>query len=205
MIQKFVRACVLTPALAIGLAATAEAHAIVSISPSSVDLAVGDTFSLDILVSDLHPGDFVGGYSLLLMFDDSILEGVDYVNDPDGKMSPGSEVPPVGFRAGTGSPLRLFFAAGAGADLSGQGLGFRLATVTLKAIAAGLSSLTLLEADGTPVLMDPLGDELDSVLIGRGTVCVAGCAATVPEPGLLALFGAGLSAVALRRRSQSHR
>ena len=202
MIQKILRTLALAAIVAVGIGGTAEAIPIVSVTPSHTDASVGDSVSVDIVVSGLAAGERVGGFSFLLAFDSSILKGTAYTVDPDSKMSPGFELPPVGFGAGGASPLETFYVAAAGADLSGQGTGFRLATVTFSAIAAGLSKLTLINPDGAVVLSDSRGQELPSDL-SPGEVCVGGpnaCVRGGPEPGLLALLGAGATALAIRRR-----
>lgn len=198
-INKVMRVLALAAILGAGFAVQAEAIPIVSVSPSSTSVAVGDTFSIDILVSGLGAGEEVGGYSLFLAFDSSKIKGTGYTDDPDSKMSPGTAFPPVGFGAGGASPLELFFVADAGTDLSTQGGGFRLARVTFEAIAPGLSRLKLSKIGS--FLSDGAGADLPATA-QHGSVCVgdpAGC--KVPEPGLLALLGAGLSAFAMRRRS----
>lgn len=200
MIQKLLRIAALSAIVAVGIGSTAEAAPIVSVSPFHTDAAVGDTVTVDIVVSGLSAGEMVGGFSFLLAFDSSILKGTGYTVDPDSKMSPGFELPPVGFGAGGASPLETFYVAAANADLTGQGTGFRLATVSFLALAPGLSRLTLINPDGAVVLSDSRGQELPSDL-RPGEVCVGGASAcAVPEPGLLALLGAGLSAFAARRR-----
>lgn len=196
------------------LAAPAHA-AVISVVPPAQDANVGDTVTADILVA-LGLNEAVGGVSLLLSFDPSVLTGLDFVNDPDGAM--GVALDPFNdfgsaFAAGGGSPLELFFLADVSlptfADLKPlQGAGFRLATVSFTALAPGLSPLSL---SVVPVagrfLSDAAGNELAAQAI-PGSVCVGGAAACVvqaPEPGTLSLLGLGAAALIAGRRRRARR
>ena len=206
-------------------AVRAEAVPIISISPVSQSVNVGDPVSVDILVSGLGAAEAVGGFSLILSFNSAILSGVGFSIDPDvdaghpdGRLGVEDSSLSGGFAGGT---LDLFvfaqdFApAGAGpeefANLKPlQGAGFRLATVNFSAIGAGLSPLTLsVAAPGGTFLSDADGANL-AATGENGSVCVAPAAgvpancdvAAVPEPGTIALFGTGIAALFLRRRRQ---
>jgi hypothetical protein len=198
-------------------AVRAEAVPIVSISPVSQTVNVGDPVSVDILVAGLGALEAVGGFSLTLSFNPAILSGVAATNDPDAKMGIGTDLG-LGFSGGT---LDLFYLAqdfapaGTGpeefANLKPLQLaGFRLATVSFSAIGAGLSPLTLsVAAPGGTFLSDALGNNLTATG-ENGSVCVAPAAgvpancdvAAVPEPGTIALFGTGVAALLVRRRRQ---
>jgi hypothetical protein len=197
-------------AVMMGALVGGTAHAaLISVTPTFQSASINDTVSVDIVVSNLAADESVGGVSLLLSFDDSILAGDSYVLDPNSDM--GGAIDLTSGFAGTGdeSPLELFFLAVLfdHADLKPlQGDSFIAASVSFKAIANGLSFLNLAvvptegiflsNADGTaPVAAQAV----------NGSVCVgdpAGCAVRVPEPETLLLLGLGLALVATRRRSR---
>ena len=199
---------ILTVALAVfaGAAAQTEA-AIISISPVSQSANIGDAVTADILVSGLAADESVGGAGVLLAFNSGILSGVSYVVDPDDKMGAEFDLS-FGFTGGAGSPLDLFFVAEAGLDHAAlkalQGASFRLATVNFTAIANGFSGLNLTTAAGGSVFLSNAdGQTPIPTQAVNGSVCVGGRVCPVaPEPGLIALLGAGLSAFAVRRRAR---
>src|ERR671912_2662795 len=120
MIRLGKRVCALAVLAAVCFAVSAEA-ATITISPASQNKNVGDGVSIDILLSGLAADEQVGGVSLTLSFNDSILNGVGYTNDPDAKMGfaaceaeaaldpaePMCELS-FGFDGGAGSPLDIF-------------------------------------------------------------------------------------------------
>jgi hypothetical protein len=187
------------------LTATRANAVLISIDPASQDGLIGGDVFADIVISDLDDDESVGGVSLLLSFDDSILQGVSYTLDPDDVMGLEDDLS-FGFSGGDGSPLDLFFLAEALTHEllhAMQGDGFVAATVQFLALANGTSPLNLsvVEPGGT-FLSDADGFEL-AAAAANGAVCVgADCGSvTVPEPGTLSLLGAALlGVVAVRRR-----
>ena len=203
-VNKLFRVLTLALALTGAIAVQTEA-AIISISPSSQTVNIGDTVTADIIVSGLAADESVGGVSLELAFNDSILSGFSYTVDPDDKMGAEDDFS-FGFTGGTGSPLDLFFVAEAGLDHAAltamQGAGFRVASVSFTAIANGLSGLNMSPTGpGGAFLSDADGFTIPTQAV-NGSVCVGGNCPAAPEPGLIALLGAGLSAIAVRRKAR---
>jgi len=184
------------------LLSQALASPIVSISPASQTIGVGGFATIDINVSGLT--DPTGGFGLTLTFNNTILSGESYTNDPDVKMG----ASPLDLSGGfSGNTLDLFFVADpteteASLGLS-EGAGFRLATVTFKGLLDGLSPLTL----SSVVLSNWNGDStLEGVESVNGSVCVGipGVPCTnAPEPGTLLLVASALGVLVLRRRKQA--
>lgn len=189
------------------LLSTAPAQAItVSISPATQNVAVGDPASIDIVVSGLtQPGDAVGGFYLLLAFNDTFLSGVDFDLDPDGRMGAfdGANDFSLGFVGGT---LDLFYVANASEDQTSlaalQGASFTLARVFFLGLAPGLSPLLL----GAELSMWDGSTLIQGVEAEDGEICVGdagNCVRAVPEPGTLVLVSLGMLGMGLARRRRS--
>ena len=203
-VKKLFRILTVALALTGAFAAQTEA-AIISVSPATQGGNVGDTITADIIVSGLAAGESVGGVSFLLSFNGAVLSGFSYAVDPDDKM--GNELDfSFGFTGGTGSPLDVLFVAEGGLDHTAlkamQGAGFRVATVSFTAIANGFSGLNLAAAGPSgEFISDADGFPIGAQAV-NGSVCIGGTCPAAPEPGLLALLGAGLSAIAVRRKAR---
>jgi MYXO-CTERM domain-containing protein len=173
-----------------------QAAPVVSVNPASQTINIGDTASVDIIVSGLT--DPTGGFSLTLDFNDSFLKAISYLNDPDAKMG----AAPLDMSGGfSGGSLDLFFVADAteteASLAAAQGASFTLATISFEGLANGLSPLKL----SNVVLSNWDGTEtLAGVGTRNGEICVGGNCNNVPEPASMALAGAALGALALLRR-----
>ncbi len=175
----------------LGGLAVADANALtVTLAPATQSVVQDQTAQLDIVVGDVLPAG-LGGYSITLAFDPSILDFASAV----------SHLPGVtwGLSAKVSAPGQLELS-----DLSFEepadlvnleSASFTLATVSYKAIGVGTSAISVTKLD----LADAAGSLLAAGLPAGAAVTVS----AVPEPAtLLSLLG-GLAVVgaAVRRRS----
>ena len=164
------------------------------VNPADTLVNAGDPFDVDIFVDNTGGGP-LGGYSGFLDFDDTLLQGVDFVNDPDSNFSDLFDLS-GGFGAGGTALLDLFVF---GEPIAAQPAVFRLATVSFIALVDGVSKLNL----SGVVLSNEDGSESITPQTTDGRVCIGGPCPVVPEPGLLALATAAAAAFGLRRRRQN--
>lgn len=188
-------------ALALAIAAFAGpslAAPVVYIDPVSQDVAVGATAGVNIVVAGLNqPAEAVGGFSLTLGFNSSLLAGLTFNIVPGGQFGANPLDLSDGFMGGT---LDLFFVADEDADQGElaalQGGSFVLASITFEGLQAGLSPLTL----SNVVLSNWDGSEdFGDIGTRNGQICVGGNC-TVPEPASYALALVALGAAGLARR-----
>lgn len=201
----------------LGLTAAGSAQAAtISLSQSAAAIPVGGNVAIDILLT-VAPGEVVGGISLDLAFDNAVVQATGIpVNDPDGVMglstcetnAPGTCEFSFGFTPGN---YNVFFLADATitepALALAQAAPFRIATLMLQGVSPFLNSpLQILNAvlsdyDGTD--SDGAGPDNGFVPVQaiNGSITVLGSTdpQPVPEPGTIALFGAGAAILALRR------
>jgi hypothetical protein len=195
-ISRMFRVLALAALVVAGSVAQAVAAPLVSISPATQTVPFGPV-SIDILVSGLGAGEEIGGFSVILSFDDSIITGDSFTVDPDDKMGVETDFS-LGFGAWGAGTLDLFviaedFGAPGPADDEAalqalQGTGFKLATVTFNAIADGLSPLAL-------SVVGPAG-----VFLSDSDTGACGGPVGVPEPATLSLLGVAAVLLASRRR-----
>ena len=172
----------------------AAAAPLIFVSPSSASVAVGDTFSVDVNVSDV---DDLFGFQFDFNFDESLFTPLG-VTEGSFLSQGGSTDFFAGIDNGTGTiEFTLGLLLGAVPGVSGTGT---LATLAFVAIAPGSAEFFL---SGLILLDSELGEFQSTVTVNAASVDVN--ASPVPEPATLMLMGTGLAIFARRRLAGSTR
>ena len=175
----------------------AAAAPILSVSPVSPIVNVGDTFTVNIDLSNVTD---LYGFQFDLGFDPTRLQVVPQNSQAVTEGSFLKQGGATDFLSGVDNGLgtiefTLAFLLGAVPGVSGSG---NIASITFMALATGVSPFTL----SNYLLLDSAGGLIDPT-IQNGSVEITTSAA-VPEPGTLLLLASGL-AVAARRRLKRQR
>lgn len=182
------------------VASSAAAAPIITVVPGTQNVGVGDTLSVDVVVTDLWEP--LRGFRVVLTFDSTVLSGVSFTYGSEWSSAGGLEFLPIGGAFVTPGSFQVLRTTSETTPVlpnsSGQ---LTLLRLTFSALAEGLSPLDLYFGSGGPTteLAGPSGTTIGGVTGANGSVCVGECS-SVPEPGSLALAAAGLVGVALRRR-----
>ncbi len=190
---------VLVAVLICSAALPAAAAPILSLTPSSTSVGVGDTFSIDVNVSDV---DDLYGFQFDFNFDQSLLSplGVTEGSFLSQGVS-GSTDFLAGFDNGTGTiEFTLGFLLGAVPGVSGSGT---LATLAFVATAPGNTDFSL---SGLILLDSQLGEFQNTATINAAAVDIN--AAPVPETASTAslmVMATGVTILARRRLARSTR
>jgi hypothetical protein len=191
MIFNTVKTCIC--ALLVTLVAPFSHAVLIGFQPSDQTVFLGDSVSVDLVISGFDASQSLGDYDLNLSFDSSILNlsSVIFGNELGTSLQDTSN-------AGTGT-LNLNELSWESATTleNDQADSFTLATLTFDTLSLGLSKLDI---SSVFALGDQYGSWLDFSL-ASGSIEVIENLVNVPEPGAVALFSFGLiSLTALRRR-----
>jgi len=195
-IRRTVRMWAIATAAATAFLGQVQAAPVVTVSPATQNVGVGDPASVNILVSGLTEA--VGGFSFVLDFNESFLSFVDYTFNLGNVLGAGPT--DLSFGLIDASFLDVFILADVSATEAeleaAQGASFVLATVNFKGLASGLSPLIL--SNVALSMFDGI-TAIPGVAARNGEVCVGGNC-TVPEPTSMLLVATALGALVLRRR-----
>lgn len=165
--------------------------ALVTISPATSEIGVGQILTLDLGISGLADGEDLGGFGLALNYDPAIFEFVSFVPG-DWLINDGV----IGEPEITAGKVDLA-AVSMAFDLSGQEDAFSIGSVQLKRKSVGISEISLSDIS----LAGGWGDPLD-VTVGPAVT------ASVPEPAMMSLltFGLlGMTSLSIFRKKNSLR
>lgn len=163
--------------------------ALISVSPENQNVDIGSISNVNVLISDLTESEDLSTFDFNLSYDHSIIEFSSYkLSDELGNLLSGDAMDvSIGAIPGIVNLANFSFLD----DLSFQSDAFKLATVTFKGIAEGVSEFVLHDA----LFGDANGGAIDFITHNG--------AANVPEPSTIMLLSGGLlllSAVSFRKK-----
>lgn len=151
---------------------------------STFEASLGDKISIDVMLSEMDVSEDLGGFSLDLLYDPTILQFNDVsLSDNLGSLTAGDA---FDFGSGLVSPGQLFLSNLSllePEELAFQSNDFKLATVTFNTLSFGKSILSL----DNVILSNSYGNEL--------TFSAVNGSASVPEASTVSLLGSGLIAL----------
>jgi hypothetical protein len=191
------RGCLAPLAAALALvtvAGTAQASAELQFTPSVSEVAVGEVFELvlggvgfDQTADGKTIGNVTGGQNLNFSFSNALLEVISTTIDPSWTFASGNRPGVIDQAAGTLTGMAF------GTFPATTNDSFNIASFSVRALAPGAASLTLLSAQLIGVV-DGRSGQLITADLGQAVISV------VPEPGQWALMIAGLGFIALKLR-----
>lgn len=209
MLKKYGVACLLL--IASFLPFGSASAVIIGFSPSSSIVNVGDTFNVDVVISDLFAsGEIVSAFDLDVTYNAAVLDatGVTFGSYLDDLFFPSLTDSVLTSGRIDFSELSFLFDVEL---LAIQPDSFTLATLSFDAIAEG-NSLLEFDPDSAPLLgaLDVKGffdlDTFEAEIltfesVGQSNITVQG--ATIPEPGIAILMLTGLLGIGVANRKRA--
>ncbi|ABG41269.1 PEP motif putative anchor-like protein [Paraglaciecola sp. T6c] len=177
---------------AIGWLAQSANAAVITMTPSSQTIELGETANVDVSISDFATDQYLGAYDFEVAFNDSILSVSNIVFGTELGFSFQDE---FSFGANLHAVLESSL-EDAQYLVDNQASEFLLFSIEFTAVGFGTSSV----AFDSSLLGDQDGNEITDVDFNSARITVNNPNA-VPEPGALSLLLAGFAFVAIRKRA----